>query len=298
MPTDANQIKNLRTRAQRMGLPLSGSQFGHELALLEMTEDSLLAEHLERQLGDTESRFQSCPFLEPPPEVGIEAGLHHVLGTPSGRPVRISFDPRAANGIAHLGLYGITGKGKSCAQGVIASQAAESCFTVVFDVNRVLRGMPAMRSTHQFVRWTDFRLNIFDVVQGVPAFQVDQVMVSTLCRSYSLQFAEYEINQVAGHLRKNGVPSLPAVLDALKNVKVQGFSKRGQYRDSAILVINNLLEATGELFRCAEGMELRKILAGNIVIEVDGLLVEHQSFLISYFFEYLNLCALRDVDGI
>lgn len=195
------------------------------------------------------------------------------------------------NRLTHVFVGGMTGSGKSYLQAVIAASAATSCHTFIVDSNRFFRGIPRMHESHAFVRLADMRLNLWDGPDGVSPHLVDQHVNHEIARSYGLQFAEYEIAECVRSIREAcGVANLEGVIQRLETKLYGKFSKRTQYRDIALLILKNLLFATGELFRCARGMNLRDLIAGNVVLEVDGL-AEHHAFIVRYIFEYLHLLA-------
>ena len=146
-----------------------------------------------------------------------------------------------------------------------------------------------MHHRHTFVRWNHLKLTPWNGPPGLEPEVFDTVVNHELCDNFGLKFAEYEISEVVLELRKTGTPNMVDVVQSLKTKKYVGFSKRGQYRDSALLVLSNLLTSTGDLFRCKSGMNVHDLLfSGHVVLEADGLLPKIQAFLLRYFFEYLH----------
>ncbi len=293
-----NAYSQLMYRLTRLPVTVEELGIGIELELYGDSvdrgrPDRFLQDVLESVITQAESGLLTKPFIEPHPRAGLDQGDHHVLDTSNGLSARVGFREGATNKITHLSLYGKSDMGKSCLHARIASEAALHCRTFLIDINKGFRRMPAMRRTHSFIRWEpDLRLGLFDRPDGVPLAQYDQAIVAELCRNYSLQFAEYEILAAVRTLREQDNVNLPLVLRTLQNTKVAGWSNRRRYLDSAMLIISNLIHATGELFCCKTGMDLNKFFAGNVVLELDGLLVKHQAFLTRFFFEYLHLSSL------
>lgn len=268
-----------------------------EMALLADSEsrgrpDRFLQGVIESRLRDMEMARMTSPFLEPSPNQGLDEGDLDLCLTASGSPVRIGFVRGSANPVTHLLACGQTGSGKSCLQSSLVSSAAGRYRSLVIDPHGFYRRIPRVAEHHTFLRLRDLRLNLWDVPRGCSPSQVDQIVNHELCASYGLQFAEYEISEVVSALRASGTPNLTRVLEALASKKSQGFSKRPQYRDSALLVLGNLMTATDGLFSCERGMDLERLLDENVVLEVDGL-PEHQTFVIRYLFEVLHLLSER-----
>lgn len=284
-----NRLARLPVSIEELGI---ASELAHYQDSVERgVPDPYLREILKSVVNEIEAAVVAGGFVTPPRDADLGQGAVHILNTSSNQPVRVDFGS-GANCVHHLCLFGVSGAGKSSLQAQIATQAARSCRTFILDVNRFFRRIPAMFVHHQLVRWEHLRLNLFDAPNGIPLNQYDQAIVAELCRAYGLQFAEYEITKAIREIREKETPNLVSLLTALEQTKVFGWAKRRHYIDSAILIISNLIHATGELFRCQQGMDLNQLLAGNIVLELDGLLVKHQAFLTRYFFEYLHLSSL------
>ncbi len=293
-----NPYSKLIQRLSRLPVAIDELCLSTELALYKDSvergqPDHFLHDIIESVAMQAEAQLLTQPFVEPHSESGLNQGDHHILDNSDGTPVCVSFNSGQPTKIDHLCLFGKPGKGKSSLMAVIACSVAPNCHTFIIDVNKFFRQIPQMRYTHAFVRWEpDFRLNLLDCPVGVPANQFDQTVVSELSRAYGLQFSEYMIQDAVRTLRENGTPNLVSLLEELRNTKVPGWSNKKKYLDSAILIISNLLHATGELFRCKKGMSLDCLLQGNVVLELDGLLVKHQAFVSRFIFEYLHLASL------
>lgn len=289
-----SHYNTLLSRAKRLQPSALDSRLGHELGLLALSQDKTLGSFLTRKLDHIEASLLQNPFAEINSLTGLGDGQIHILNTSSGRPVRISFHPELPNHCCHICIPGRVNSGKSCLQAVIASRSAPYINSVIIDTNRFFRKVADVQRTHTFVRWEDLRINIFDVPSGFDASHVYQVVVHEICSNYGLQFAAYEMLIAVKRLREKGCVTLPFLIEELRNTKVQGFSKRGQYRDSALLILTSLIDSTRELFLCSKGMDLQELFSHNIVLEVDGLLCPEQAFIIRYFFEYLCLSSLKE----
>lgn len=285
----ADSIKALLERAARLPRGAVHQRLQHELNLFALMPSPVLGEYLKRKVERVAAELEACPFPEPDP-LALGEGDYVILNTAGGQEIRVSFMDWRANRVTHAMFAGQTGSGKSYLQACLLSQATRDCHSLVVDSSRFFRRLPCMLATHRFVKLSHLRLNPWDAPDGVEPRQVDQVVNHEICESYGLKFAEYEISQVVSVLREHGTPNLVRVLETLKAGKYSGFSKRLQYRDSAVLVLDNLLNATGDVLRCAKGMDVRRLLEGNTVVEMDVLPV-HQAFFTRFFFAYLNLLA-------
>jgi len=285
------EFNSLLARVKRLPSRSLGPRLEHELRLLGLTQDKYLADLVRLRVDDIEAQSFECPFLEPGPASGLDRGDIHVLNTSKGQQVRVSFDEHGPNVLTHMLIGGQTNTGKSCFLANLLSKASRTCFTFVIDATRSYRKVPEMYRTHQFLRWNHLRLNVYDEPDGVPYHQVDQVMNHQLCQSYGLQFAELEISEAVSVLRKSGTPNFPQLLAVLKQANTGRFNRRQDYRNSAILVLQNLLNATGDLFRCRKGMNSGELFTHNICLEIDGLLPAHQAFLVRALIAYLQLLA-------
>lgn len=300
-------MRRLNHVMSRLGrLPCSETELGldRELLLLQLAADRgkvdrPIVELVEDRLTNIEDRLRQSAFLEPPPILaeGLALGDIEAVLTASAQPVRVSLRSQETenNAITHIAVPGQTKTGKSCLQAQIAAEAAASCHTLVIDTNGFFRNVKKVRDTHEFLDIAHLRLGLFDPIPGVPGvddYLLDQVMIHEIVESYSLQFAEYVIIEVLQGLREDGIsPNLPLLLEKLKTARYQGFSRRSQYRDSAVLVLNNLLHATGDLFRCARGMDIKEVLSGNRVLEIGSLLPKHQACFLRLLFSRLQLMA-------
>lgn len=290
-------------RLRKLNLPFqTAGELQHHLALLHEAEfagheDALLREHIDAHISELEEEALVQPFLQPSDAGVLAAGPRHILDTPPGQPVCIGFIQSDQNPVTHVGVMGASGRGKSCLMAGLAVAAAPSCHTVIIDSVRFYRRVRAIRATHQFVRQQDLRWNLFQYPAGLPHQMGDQIVVGEICGSYSLIFGGYVFSEALRETRDLGLtPNLPGVIERLKKKRYQGFSKRSQYRDSAVLVLENLLNGTGELFRCARGMDLSRLLRNNVVIELEGL-PEHQAFLTRYLFEYVRLMRMAELNA-
>lgn len=81
----------LLARYKRSPFRLRGHGVERELALLSLTNDRLLAEHVGAWLDDLEAQYLACPFLEPDSAYGLDQGDVHIVNTTSGKPIYISF---------------------------------------------------------------------------------------------------------------------------------------------------------------------------------------------------------------
>jgi hypothetical protein len=287
-------VQQLLARVRRMPPGERGPRLEHEAGLLELTGDETLGALIQSRLDSVAAQQAFVPFIEPDSESGLGKGDIHILETRYGQHVRVSFRNRGDNRVNHLLTAGISGSGKSCFLANIALHAGPHCSCCIIDTNRFFRKVRGMAGRFSFVRWSpDLRLNFFDAIDCVPAHQLDQTVISELCNSYSLQFAEYEISQVVAELRQAGPFNWPHVVDRLQRAQPRGFSRRGQYRDSALLVLSNLLNATNQLFMCSGGMSILELCSHNVVLELDGLLPEHQAYIVRSLFEFLCLAAMR-----
>jgi len=299
---EPNLFEALVARIKR--LPVNMTELGLDMELTLFQDsvergrpDTHLYAIIDSRLAELEESLLRCPFMEPDLAAGLENGEIQIASTAVGQPVRISLTAGAPNEITHFICGGTTGSGKSCQAAVVASGAARSCATFVIDSTRFFRNIPDMHERHNFARVEHLRLNLWDVPDGVSANQVDQIVNKEICESFGLKFAEYELSEVVRRMRERRTPCLPEIVRGLEQKQYQGYSKRGQYRDSALLVLGNLLHATGDLFRCSKGMDLEHLISGNVVLEVDGLLPDHQAFLVRYIFEFIHLLTLRHDDG-
>ncbi len=285
--------RSLLRRLERLGLRPSEFLSEDELCLLQEGLAPDLHEIVLSRIAEVEQGLLDRPFVPPPSDDSvrvIDEGDILIATTIDGQPVSVRFDSHgAATQVVHMLIAGMTASGKSTAQARIALEAAPYYATLIVDSTRFYRGVAGIERTHAIARWEHSRLNAFDACD-VPEHSLDQVMDHEFCRSNSLQFAEYEISEVVEELRRHGTPNWLAVLQGLRE-KRGGSYKRAQYRDSAILVLGNLLRATKELFACSEGMSILELCRSNVVLEVDGLLPQHQAYLIRLIFEYLSLAA-------
>ncbi len=293
-------FNQLLARINRTGISRSELGLDAQLDLLEHSfriglPDRDQYEIIMSTIEELENQRLMSPFLEPLPNAGLSGGDVHIVTTPGGMPVCISFGKGRPNEVTHMCVSGQTGSGKSCQMGVIAYNAAPHCRTFIIDVNRFYRSIGAMHRHHTFLRWNHVRLNPWDGPPNVSPKVFDAMANHEVCDCFGLKFAEYEISEVVSELREEGTPNMVDVVSKLKGKKYGGFSKRGQYRDSGVLVLGTLLSSSGDLFRCKVGMNVRDLLcSGNIVLETDGLLPQIQSFLLRYFFEYVHGLALAE----
>lgn len=289
-------FSRLLARIQRLG---GGEGLGlmDELLLLQDSvergcPDLYLATIVEDRVSALETTLLSCPFLEPDPSSGLSEGEIQCVRTRGGQEVNLSFHG-AGNPVTHIAISGQSGSGKSCLQASVAAACPGYSSSLIIDTNRFYERIPALWGRYRYVPWAALRLNPFDDIKSVDSRQLDQVMVSEFVENYGLQFAEYEISEVTAEFRKQGLPNWFAIRDALKEKKYPPYSQRTRYRDSALLVLGNLLNATGELFSCKKGMDLSQLLAGNLVLQVHGLLPEHQGYLIRLLFSFLYLQSMK-----
>ncbi|MCC6680479.1 MAG: hypothetical protein IT445_06210 [Phycisphaeraceae bacterium] len=286
----ARRVERLPVRINELGLD-------HMLGWLKDSvdrgkPDRHLYDIINDRVSDIEESLLTDAFVEPPSSCGLDAGDIHILTTQGGCPVRIGFGDGSVNQTTHVVVGGQTATGKSFCMANLAIGTASNGNTLVIDSNKTYRRIAAMHSHHRLVRLEDLRINLWDMPDGVPAGQVDQIVNHEVCKSYGLQFAEYEINEVVAAMRQRGeVPNLLSVIYRLETQTYKGWTNRARYRDSAVLILSNLMRATGDLFRCKKGMDLRRLMDGNTVIEMSGL-PEHQAMIVRYLFEYVHLLAL------
>jgi len=279
----------LLDRARRLGLLDVQHPLLQQIEIQQLTEDEYMAEYIEQELARLEAEMIESPFLKPKRCNELQGGDIEIVETDEGERATISFVKGKQNFCTHLFVTGQSGSGKSCLQGNVAAAAANDCFTLVMDTTKSFRHFLKVRQSHRFVRLEDLVINPWDVPSGVSPHLVDEYMNHEICATYGLKFAEYELSEVVRDLRDKGTtPNLPAVIGALKRKKYKGYSKRQQYNDSALLVLSNLYRTTGSLFRCAIGMNLEKLIHGNVVVEIDTI-PEHQVLIIRLFFTYLML---------
>jgi len=194
--------------------------------------------------------------------------------------------------VTHGCVFGPTGCGKSSLASYIASEAASTCFTIIIDPNKFYRNVRRMHERHRFIRFEHLRLGLWDAPDGVPLHTVDSTINHELTESLGAIYGEYELSEVVEKQRKRGTPCLPDMLRDLRNKVYKGYTKRGTYRDSILLVLQGLYRTTGDVFNCSKGMNLEDILLSNVVLEIDGILPEYQAMFIRYVFEFLHLLTL------
>jgi len=287
-----NPLEMLFERAKRLPRAVIAGELEGQLNLLPIARSSVLGEFVARRLGEIEGQLADSGFVEPAPSAGLDNGEYEILRTLQGQAVRVTLGGGGENPVTHLAVYGQSNTGKSCLQAVIARECAGKAYSLIIDVNRFYSRIASLHNLYHFILWNDLRLNPFDCPSGVDASQLDQVMISELCENYSLQFAEFEIAEVVSELRRKGTPNWVSIERALTERSYPKLSNRSRYRDSAVLIIRNMLGATRDVFRCAVGMNLLDLLSNNIVLQLDGLLVEHQSYIIRFLVSYLYLAGV------
>lgn len=265
-------------------LPYSAEELGvaGQLNLLEQSilfgrEDPVLLKILEAKLTHVSNQLARRELMEPQalPTEGMLLGL-----TPEGSEVRVP-----TNKFTHGLIAGQTGSGKSVFAALLAAQLTPS---ILVDTTGTFERMP-LRSSHTFVPWQSLRINPF-YDKNINQELLSQVVLKEFCKNYGLIFAELLMAELTEEIRAIGeTPSFPRLLHLLRTRRFPGFSKRAQYQAPSTLVLGNLLRSTGSLFNCEQGMPLTKILERNVVLDLRGLLVEHQAFLIRYLFEYMTL---------
>lgn len=292
-----NTLQSIQMRIQRLGL--SPAELGIEDLLtvytmnLELGQiDYELQAIIESALEQAEATQQmGGPFTDPmSPE--LMQGEIVLLRTHSEQEVRISVNGGSCP-FTHLFVSGKSGSGKSCLAASIAAGAASAGYaTLLIDSSSTFSAMEPLCRTHRYGCVDHLRLNPWDDVPGVSHQVVDQVVNGELCASYGLKFAEYEIGETVAEIRREGMtPNLFTVIERLRKRSFSGMSKRRQYCDSALLVLTNLLGASGELFHCAKGMSLGNLLNENLVLDMSGLLPEHQAFVTRLLVERVHLLS-------
>lgn len=286
------RISSLRLTPEQLGisLPLSlfkmRSQFGEfDQRLYELVDISITK--AEKEIGER-------GFVEPRDESGLSLGDVHICTTELKTPIRISFEEDRPNKVTHCAVLGMTESGKSRLQAQIASQAARKCSTLLLDIHPEtgFRIMDCMRQTHTFLDWKDIRFNPFDSIEGVLDGVIDHSVLYELARTYGLEFSEHEGDLALAKIRKERTPTFPLLLSKLQSSYVFGYSKRNQYRDSIILIISKVLNATGDLFNSTQSIDIEKLSDENVVIELGGLEPQEQAFLTKLFFERIRLLTL------
>ena len=216
------------------------------LALSEEWDDEL-AQDLDEELTAFEETLIENPFSPVPDSAQVYQGDYHIANVMDGEEICMSFLRGRPNHSYHTCNFGTVGSGKSVLQGWMASQASDNCFTFLIDTSRTFREMTPMRQTHRFIDMQDLRLNPWDSVGGVPQNLSDAVVNSLIAKHAGLQYGEYELNEATGNLRKTGEPvNLPSMIDYLEAKRYPPGSRRTYYRDSAVLGLRNILNASGD----------------------------------------------------
>jgi len=284
-------FQSLLRRARMLPSGSPNGELARLLGILELTRDSSLADLVSLKIAELEAQMLESPFPVPDMSSSLNSGNHEILLTENKIPVCVSFGDEQ-NSITHISCFGQSKSGKSCLMALIAGQCAGSEASLIIDTNKFYSKIKDLHDKYIYVNWQDLRLNPFDEILGIDSAQIDQTVVHELVENYSLQFGEYLILEVLNELRETQIPNWFLILEKLREKRYPGFSNKNRYRDSALLVIESMLSATKNLFNCAKGIALSEILKNNIVLELDGLLYKHQSYVIRFLFSYLYLVSL------
>jgi hypothetical protein len=266
-----NPVENLLTRIKR--LPLTPDELGMtlELALLEDSiqrgrPDTYLYSLLNEKITEAEHGLRANPFLEPPRDAGLDAGDVRVLTTPGGQCLGFSFGPGRENPVGHAALLGPTGAGKTVLLCLVLAAAARSGLRVLLvSTNPSVLGLDALRG-FVVVLGADAQFNPYHAPRGVDVRVWDQHVTSTLSRLLELQWGELEIGEIVAALRARGVvPTIPRILAGLEARQRGSWSRRHQYRDSAILTLRGLHHATAGAFS-NEGVDPRLLFNGRVIL--------------------------------
>ncbi len=292
---EGNDTRSFVSRLRRLGIANANHRLMKEVQIQHLTGDQYLAADIKQRLDDLEAQLLESPFLEPDPASGLGNGDVEWVHTPRGQAARMSVEPGRPNHVTHVGIYGKVGSGKSVLQGVLASGvAAQGGCTLVLDTTRSFRKYRKMLETHNFVRFTDIVIGLWDLPKGVAGEVGDQYINHLFAETYPLIMGEYELNEITEKVRRTGTPNVLSVLHTAKETKrkLDKYSNRQRYIDTLMLIMGNLYRATGSVLRCARGMDLERLLVQNNVVVELNLLPEHQSFMLKFLYLFVYLKAL------
>ena len=254
--------ESFRNRLHAIGSDPSYLGVDEELKLLEALEvngatDEFVAglvddriSAAERLAADSGFQFPQDPGIAGPP----------VIEAVSGMPVSVSF---GAGGLTHGLVVGPTGYGKTVLLGLIA--AVHTGPLLILTANRSFLGLQGMGCVNACDA-SRLRLNPWECADGVDPSVWDEQVNAVLGKGLDLQYGVLELGEVCHEIRTRGdVPTVPGVISALRAKQTRAYSRRNQYRDSAILNLEGLLKSCGECFS-GRGLPPDRLIGDRLIV--------------------------------
>lgn len=283
---------NWRKRLARHGLQAGDVGLEEWIRLGEIAQeegDQDLIGVVEERVAAVEAALGECPFVEPAETL---AGTVPVGTTRTGKSVGVSFLPGKPESVQHGVCTAASGVGKTCLLASLVAGAATECNTLFIGSTGSELAVQALRKSHRVVRFLDLRLDFFPRVSGVDRHWVAREVARTLAERTPMITGELEINDTTETLFRNGSDvSLPGLIDTLRHKTYKGFSNRQRYRETAVLQLTDLSWGTEIVFCCQQGMDLRSLLSGNTVLDMQGIAPRLRGFLIAFVLLWVRLLA-------
>lgn len=197
----------------------------------------------------------------------------------------------------HTLITGRAGAGKTTLIYIILNQLLQRGIPFwAFDFKQDYRHLAKTSPVFVF-DYKNFKFNPLRPPPGVEPLVWMQAFTNVFCQAYYLFSGSKGV--ILSHLEKlyhdygvfSGKDAYPSIHDLYYSVKAQPydgkFRRTGDFVDS---VLNRLSECTisfGDMLDCDKGFPIEELLKQNVVFEIEGVLAESQSFLVSILLRHV-----------
>lgn len=255
--------------------------------------DSITAELIEEAIEKQENRAKSGqnPFLIPE-RMQVTPGqvpIAHISGDEFN--LHVNLNRELPHSLVHCGLFGPTDSGKTTAA-VIRMRQFESIDIPIlaFDpAGQMHEKLGPDRDRWNVVYAKQLRLAFLRPPHsGISAKVWGSKMLSHLCKTLGLEFTLYYLQDCLGKLcdahscdtdSSNTWPTLKSLRDSLYSEKASSYSKKGQRKENALLVLNALLAATGNMLTAVESDPLHILAQEHTIVNCEDISTVDDRFL-------------------
>ena len=190
----------------------------------------------------------------------------------------------------HILVCGESGSGKTTFIRHMLKQLIGKVPFCVFDFKRDYRGL-AQHPEVEVIRWEQLSFN--PLRPPGPLIEWLQNFSDALSQDSALMIGSrgFLLEQLVSVVRqfKDGLPSLRDLLTLLNTLKISGFYREASYLSVVKNRLRTLWIQLPQTVGCREGFPLESLLGKNVILELDGLGIEAQNFLVTTILSWVYL---------